>query len=341
MNQTPIVNPSLDQLKSLRRLVYGIRNTVNGKFYIGQTTLSFYERYNESPFWWKSMHNVHLERSVNLHGPDKFEVWIFAHSIERIEDINRIEDELAVKHEAYHPSGYNFRPCGNNHEKRYCKQYAIDQGEKQAKEYTFKILATGEIKTIKNLRRFCRENGLHSAPFRYSISRFGLTYKGYCHVTTTKADISNRKFYRLYKKYPPFSLWKNGEKFIFDDIREFSKAHGLNFCYVNQLLGGRIDCYLGFTRDKDTVQIFSRQKYYDIRLKDESGNIHLFKNGRDFHRLTGKNSQIVISLINGVATKMSGFTLVDYKIYEKATPVLNNSTKLNCRTRSPEPEPCS
>lgn len=48
-------------------IIYRIINNINGKSYIGQSTLSFNKRYKGGQ-WWKYTHNLLLKNSISKHG---------------------------------------------------------------------------------------------------------------------------------------------------------------------------------------------------------------------------------------------------------------------------------
>lgn len=95
-------------------IIYRITNKINKKVYIGQTTLTFKERYHGGK-WWKETHNTHLKNSVKKYGLDNFEV------IE-IFDIAFSKSELDIKEivyiELYNACnklyGYNNRTGGSH-----------------------------------------------------------------------------------------------------------------------------------------------------------------------------------------------------------------------------------
>ncbi|WP_346938184.1 NUMOD3 domain-containing DNA-binding protein [uncultured Clostridium sp.] len=67
-------------------IIYVIKNMVNKKVYVGQTTIGFKARYDNTD-WWKKTHNTHLKSSVNKYGVENFEVieeFDIAYSLEEL-----------------------------------------------------------------------------------------------------------------------------------------------------------------------------------------------------------------------------------------------------------------
>jgi len=91
--------------------IYCIKNTVNGKCYVGQTINTFAYRYSNK--WWKHTSNQILKNSAKKHGVEAFEVVILAKS-DRLEELNNLEEYWAATLNAYHPEGYNLSKCGGN-----------------------------------------------------------------------------------------------------------------------------------------------------------------------------------------------------------------------------------
>lgn len=95
-------------------VIYLIRNRLNGKVYVGQTTHPFKIRYSGGK-WWEQSHNVHLKSAVQKYGIDSFDL------MENY-DVAFSKQELDIKEIIYinlHMSnnreyGYNKRSGGAN-----------------------------------------------------------------------------------------------------------------------------------------------------------------------------------------------------------------------------------
>lgn len=94
--------------------IYKIQNIINGKVYIGQTTLGFYKRYRTGK-WSKYTHNQYLKNSVKKYGVDNF-------AVNECLDVAFSKEELDKKEEywiSYYGStnnllGYNGKSGGAN-----------------------------------------------------------------------------------------------------------------------------------------------------------------------------------------------------------------------------------
>ena len=90
-----------------------IKNLVNGKVYIGQTTMRFVKR-----FWhhqWMLNHNrhdnVHLQSAWNKYGEDNFEFSVI-YVLENNENLDNLEKDYIAKYNAIN-FGYNIQTGGN------------------------------------------------------------------------------------------------------------------------------------------------------------------------------------------------------------------------------------
>ena len=95
-------------------VIYKITNKVNGKVYVGQTTMGFNKRYDNTN-WWEKTHNEHLKSSVEKYGVENFKVnktFDFAFSKEEL-DIKEISYIIMYKSND-REFGYNKKDGGAN-----------------------------------------------------------------------------------------------------------------------------------------------------------------------------------------------------------------------------------
>lgn len=87
--------------------VYMIRNKINGKVYIGQTTrTSFGGRYSSGK-WWTQTHNEHLKKSANKYGFENFEVKILLDCFSK-QELDEQEKNFILAFNSLDPQkGYN------------------------------------------------------------------------------------------------------------------------------------------------------------------------------------------------------------------------------------------
>jgi group I intron endonuclease len=91
-------------------LVYLIRNTINGKCYVGQTTRDLEQRWYEHCL----LHGKcrALENAIRKYGADAFEVSVVAR-VETQDALNVLEKVTCAALNTYAPHGYNLREGGN------------------------------------------------------------------------------------------------------------------------------------------------------------------------------------------------------------------------------------
>lgn len=108
---------SKEELKTLKGIIYIIKNKINWKRYIGQTTNHFYRRYSaKNGKWWKSRDiNKYLKKSIKKYGHKNFEVEIILYN-QNLESLNYWEtfyiDYFKSNNSKY---GYNLTTGGENY----------------------------------------------------------------------------------------------------------------------------------------------------------------------------------------------------------------------------------
>ena len=134
-------------------IIYCIKNKINGKCYIGQTTIGLKQRYQLN--WWKKSHNPYIKHSVEKYKPENFEFQILESNITSIEKLNELESHYAITLNTYIPNGYNMRKCGDN--RLWAKESKDKLSDSLSHETKVKEVLTGKIIIIKNFRKFCKE----------------------------------------------------------------------------------------------------------------------------------------------------------------------------------------
>lgn len=95
----------MNQLAECTNIIYGIKNKINNKIYIGQTIQSFNQRYH---LGLEKHHNIHLRKSINKYGIENFEAIIFEKDVVSQEKLNELEKEYILKFKSYDSKyGYN------------------------------------------------------------------------------------------------------------------------------------------------------------------------------------------------------------------------------------------
>lgn len=246
----PITNPTPEQLRTLRGIVYGIRNIQTNMFYVGQSVNSFHVRYKRYKNWHQAVVNPYLKNAIKHYGLNGFEIWILEHSIVDEAELNRQEAAWAEKLNAYAPHGYNLAATGEVRNRSHSACLKRAMSERASKTYVIKKLETGEVMTIKNLKQFAASKGMAAPNMRIAIRRIGLKCHGidgtYVHPETTQDDIDNQRLYARYGLRAPFILQKDGQEYKVQSLQKFAHEHDLLESYLWPLIVGKIDCYRGF-----------------------------------------------------------------------------------------------
>ena len=305
-----IPNPTLEQLRKLRGIIYAIVNNVTGKWYIGQTRNTFCKRYKAAK-WWNKMSNPYLEAAYKKYGAESFYIMILDHGIKDYDYLNRMEAACASFFDTYSPNGYNLMACGG-----VSGESSVDYREKlsiihsQKYEYKMKDIQTGEIITVKRLVPFAKKLGVSTDAFHkmFKIAPLGFVVANrYCHPDATLEDV------RLYRpritssRKIPCNVYLNGHLLHIDNLLDYCIKNDLNPKYFKELIGGKRSHYLGYTMDG------LKRKHHNHRYK-----WILTKNGRNFIvdnigalcKENGYNDGPFYALVSGKAKSAYGYRLV-------------------------------
>lgn len=145
-----IENPTKEQLKTIKGIIYLIRNKINNKCYIGQSINTFFIRYKGGK-WYKSS-NILVYNAYKKYKKDNFQISLLENEITDQNKLNILEKKYAVQYNSYAPNGYNLLECGQS-------------GGKRTKEFidiylakTYKLKSPeGKIFKFKNLSEFCKK----------------------------------------------------------------------------------------------------------------------------------------------------------------------------------------
>lgn len=95
-------------------VIYLIRNKINNKVYVGQTTTDFYTRYG-SKNWYNCVKNKHLLSSISKYGVDSFAIKECIDKAFSKEELDRKEVEWIDFYNSTNPAfGYNKKEGGGN-----------------------------------------------------------------------------------------------------------------------------------------------------------------------------------------------------------------------------------
>jgi len=303
-----IINPSKEQLKSLKGIIYYIKNKVTEQYYIGQTKHSFFDRYGF--LWHRGITNKYLKRSIKKYGFENFEIAIIIHNISTKQELNKLEDEWVIFYNAYAPMGFNLCPCGNNLEKRFSKKLSEQRSISNSRIHKFINIKTGELIEVRNLSKWAEKHGYSPEPF-YKLTDCGsIAYNTYVGINFKFKN--SKDFYLLrYRKNlnPPFIVYKNKTKYEFNSIEDFSKENNIGYIYYFlDLLDGKRKSYKGFTL-KDTSVMYCTQKYFNFALLGPKNKLYFFRDTRDFCLQTNLPKNRIEKVLLGKAYHYKGYRL--------------------------------
>ncbi len=202
-------------------IVYLIRNNIDGKGYVGQSTYCFSVRYGKGTkrAWWKYVDNKYLKRAIAKHGHENFEVTLLASNLVSEDDLDKVEKFYIEKLGTVSPKGYNYTSGGQVvrgawFDQDKCDELAIRSSGKSKRELLNN--RTGKIHEFVNVSRFARENKLDGSSLSRLLSGDYLQYGDW-----TVPDKPKRRF-EIYHK--------DGEKHIVldGDVGKFCKQVGIS-----------------------------------------------------------------------------------------------------------------
>ncbi len=228
-----ITYPTIEELKTLKGIIYLIRNKIDNKCYIGQTTRTFYQRY-DSGKWWKYTSNKYLKNAVNKYGVENFQVIILESELINQDELNKGEIDYSKEYNSLIPNGYNFRECGKN------GGYQKDFYEKRLK--IFKIVSPeGQIMEIKGFKKFCKNNNL-SETEAWKLLDGDIQH---CKKWTKYEDNYVNKGYR--EKCAKYIIkCPDGKEEMVCSIAEFSREHNINPNGLYGVICGKVFSHKGY-----------------------------------------------------------------------------------------------
>ncbi len=216
--------------------IYAIENNINNNLYIGSTTDSFRNRFEEHirRLRLKIHFNSHLQNAYDKYGEDNFKFKI-------LEVVNNKNNMLQVEQKYIDLYGkkqlYNIcYIAGNTLGIRQPKDTIL----KKSKEWVF-VSPTDEVFNTINMRKFCRNNNLPQSHMINIANKKQNTrqYKGW--ISYRKEDFSTDRLIRDRKKMEKTSYELTdplGNKFVVNNLRKFSMENGLcNSSLINTSCG--------------------------------------------------------------------------------------------------------
>lgn len=271
---------TVEDIRSLKGIVYGVHDRINNIWYIGQSKRSFHQRYYRYSDWWNYSHNEYLKRAVNKHGIDNFSIYIFEYSVKTLEELNSLEEAYIKQYNSIHPNGYNFNAGGDNSE------WSEFSKNKKSKTYILKDIK-GNVFTITNGANFCKENGINTGDFWRMLGRKQSFAGDFCLPET---DLTTRNCKRNRK--PILLKHKDGGVVEIFNLSSFARQHNLSPSLLSALTLGKVKkCGDWFLVDTE-INYYTRPKNKRwkrlILVKD--GEEFVVENGEAFAKQHGFKS---------------------------------------------------
>lgn len=186
--------------------IYGIRNKINGKIYIGKTGMNFGDRWDSHRSLLNNgkHDNPYLQRAWNKYGPENFEFIIIEEC--SANDLNERE-MYYIKHYKDLGMAYNIHDGGDG---------GINLGKHLSEETKCKI---GEKNRINGLGRKASD----TTKEKMSKSHSGKKYSSMSEEGRKNIQLAQQKYYE-----------NNPKKLCVDDVKEIRKLHndGLNYSEI-------------------------------------------------------------------------------------------------------------
>ncbi len=291
-----IENPTQEQLKTLKMIVYMIENMIDHKKYIGVTENSFYRRYSSGK-WWKYPSNNYIKNAVKKYGIQSFQIKFIEFCVESNETLNKLEIEYIKKFNTLYPNGYNYFSGGDKIQHTEATKLAI--GETHSKDYTFYDHKLEKIVNIHNLSKFCKQNNL-SDPLMTNV--YQGKRKRHCQFTKPGTIIKKWKL-----KSP------NNNIFIIleGELTKFCIKNNIHKVGVNQLCCGKWKSYKGWT-----CPDFKFEPLKTYKIKSPLKIIYEIKHGNvtNFCYQNNLSPSSIFSVLNKRSIQHKGWTLPETKI---------------------------
>lgn len=98
--------------------IYILKNKINNKVYIGQTTQGSKVRFKQHLKLLKSNQTQLIHKAIKKYGKENFYYEVLYENIDNYEQLNKLEEECILKYNSLTPNGYNMCPGGQNIEEQ-------------------------------------------------------------------------------------------------------------------------------------------------------------------------------------------------------------------------------
>ncbi len=305
--------PTEAELRSIRMIVYGVYNTANGKWYIGQTVNRFCDRYPGNR-WDLHTTNEYFQRSVAKYGLEAFKLFLLEQDVATQHELDELEKAHIREKQSIFPDGYNFETGGQRYEK---KVHAVSKQKmslahlKRRRKTQCLFDKDGAKHCFENEATFAREHGLDPRTVGMLLHKKIDRYKGW-----NRGDVIVDKPFKHSKLYK--LIGPDGTKHEFYNMCEFARQHDLCNAALYSVTVGRALQHKGFRlenpRERTWKCLYStannpKRKYASIVL-EKDGETFEVTDMTAFCKERGLTKRQIYTLTNGEQKTAHGFRLV-------------------------------
>jgi len=223
--------------------IYEVRNKVDGKHYIGQTSKEDpKKRWNEHRCYLrKGKHrNKHLQHAWNKHGEQNFEFNILK-EYSSLSKLNKAERKIVKER-----GDYNIEPGGGVYPISQETRIKISRA-KRKKPYPKVVGPDGKLHKIEPpLEEFCRKHGVWSSSFRAMLAG-RINYANGWHLPHIKIDMSEAKSLAQTRTWKSnMVIGPDGKEYKVTNRRKFIRDHNLNVRHFTKVLQGKYQQHKGW-----------------------------------------------------------------------------------------------
>ncbi len=297
-----IENPTEKDKKSLKMIVYMLKNKVNEKIYIGQTVRSFNKRYYPNNWIGCINSNGYLKNSIKKYGQENFQVKILEHSLKTDDELDYWEKFYIKEYNSQYPNGYNFDSGGcKNHKFHAEHKRKISEGV--CKEYILRDNAKNELVKIINMSKFCRDNNLDRTSMKDVIKGKIIKYRQWSLPVNIipKSEITIKPHLKIKIKETYEFRNPDGNKIIITDLRKFCKQNKLTLRHMINVYNGKQNTHKGYTKTDYEIPEFTFFNNLNEKIVIQRGKM------RNFCKENNLNEDAFRAIFTGTVKNHKGF----------------------------------
>lgn len=224
-----IENPTFDELKTVKGIIYLIKNLKNGKCYIGKTKHRFTDRYHSGE-WWKYTNN-YLSNAVNLYGLESFKLELLETNVLNNVDLLKLETKYIHLYNSLAPNGYNFIEETGEVNREFTEEFKLNIALAgcKGKIYKIKEIETGIIKEFRCPKEIIDKYGVKQQNLHQLFAGKLRTLKGICLPETNTDKWSDNELKILVDQF--------NVKYEFYNVTKFEREN--NCSHVLNILSGK------------------------------------------------------------------------------------------------------